>query len=241
MYKLTTKQERALSAEHQNVFDKLARQEPVLRTALQAMMIARHCRVFLHRTRDTASNAVQPALTANEHALIQQKLAKLSGLSDLERLARSLQSDCVDVGDRGETNLTAGMADRIGEEAWSQVRAAEQIVLRRMSQPDFLPGCSDAAMGTVAARLQCEVELAGQGEHMRMAGQCCARLLHELETRVPTASRAGEAAVDGWWQQFEHVMGAPLSALLVNPLVRHLVAHSLEQARDLLGPAMFAA
>lgn len=202
-------------------------------------MIARHCRVFLHRTRNIGSNAVQPVLTAHEHTLVQRKLAKLSGLTDLERLAWSIQLNSTDRANSGEVNLMTAMADAIGEEAWKQIESGEQIVRRRMEQADFSPSCNDAAMGTIAARLQCEVELAGEGEHAKTAGQCCARLMDELESRVPTASPVSEPTLDGWWEQFEHVMGAPLSALLTEPMVRHLVAHSLEQARDLLGSAMF--
>jgi len=228
-----------LSIEDQAVLESLARQEPVLRTALQAMMVARNCQPFLHRVVDTGANAVQPILSGHEHALVHQRLAGLSGVADLEQLALLLQAQVTDAADSSERRVTVAMADMIGEEAWSQLRAAGQAVHTRMSQPDFSPGCSDAAMATVAARLQCEAELAGRGAHVKTAGQCCVMLMHGLETRVHAADSACDGAVDGWWRQFERVMGAPLQALLAESLVRQLVARSLEQARDLLGPAMF--
>lgn len=233
-------QERTLSSDGRSAFERLARQEPLLRVAVQAMMVARHCRTFMHRSAASETDPLVLPIVERAEGLVQRKLAALSGVGDLRKWELALQTQGRNAAGDGDGGLVNAMADAIGEEAWRQLRAWEEMVQHRMAQPDFMPECSDAAMATVAARLQCEVELAGRGEHAKAAGHCCAALMHGLQARVPAASTmAPSVAADRWWKQFEYVMGAPLQALLVEPLVQQLVARSLEQARDLLGPAMF--
>lgn len=203
-------------------------------------MIAKHCRTFLHRFVDGKASQLEPTIGNPDDGLIQAKLAGLSGVGDLRKWEMALQTQGHHAACTEEDGLANRMAYAIGEEAWRHFRAFKEKAQQRMAQPDFRPEYSDAAMATVAARLQCEVELAWRAEHIKSAGQCCAALMHGLQARVPTASTmAPSGAADGWWKQFECVMGAPLQALLVEPLVRQHVARGLEQARDLLGPTMF--
>lgn len=203
-------------------------------------MMAQHCRTFLRRVTECQSSPLKSPAGGQGDAVVQQKLAGLSGVGDLRKWEFALQTQSYNAAYPGDDGLTNAVTHAIGEEAWRHFQAFEETAQRRMSQPDFMPECSDAAMAAVAARLQCEVELAERGEHVKFAGQCCAMLMHGLQARVPTASPvAAPGLADGWWQQFECVMGASLQALLTEPLVRQLVARSLEQARDLLGPTMF--
>lgn len=202
--------------------------------------MAQHCRTFLRRFADGQISPLSSPSAAQSGGVVQQKLAGLSGVGDLRKWEMALQTQSYNTASPSQDGLTSAVAYAIGQEAWRHFQQFEDMAQRRMTQPDFMPECSDAAMAAVAARLQCEVELAWRGEHVKFAGQCCAVLMHGLQARVPTASPlAPSGASDGWWKQFECVMGASLQALLPEPLVRQLVARSLEQARDLLGPTMF--
>lgn len=243
---LTLAQERALGPQEQVVFEQLGRAEPVLRTALQTMLVAQHCRAFLQRDVQDWADQASLSMSPKEQSCAYQRLSSLASAKDLEGLAQSVQGPRADAAESAEGCITGATAGMVREEALHQLRVGDKVVRRRMAAPDFAPSISDAAMGSVAALLECEVVLAGiDEEHVAAARECCALLMHGLEARVPTALQMmwerSAHVPDGWWMQFEMVMGAPLEALVPEALVRRLVARSLEQARDLLGAAMFAA
>lgn len=234
-----------MNPHEQLVFEQLGRAEPVLRTALQTMLVAQHCRAFLQRGVQDWADHASLSMSPREQSCAYQRLSGLTSAKDLEILAQALQAPREDDVESSEGCITGATVGMVREEALHQLKVGDKVVRRRMAAPDFAPSHSDAAMGSVAALLECEVVLAGSNEeHVAAARECCALLMHGLEARVPLALQTGwqrsAQPPDGWWIQFEMVMGAPLEALVEEALVRRLVARSLEQARDLLGAAMFA-